>query len=58
MHTPDIPEILIKGKDKAEQLIGPQVSQVVFHPLDFAWQCIKAFSEYEKLGAQPTPHLQ
>ena len=27
----------------AEQLIGPQVSQVVFHPLDFAWQTIKAF---------------
>lgn len=43
MHTPDIPEILIKGKDKAEQLIGPQVSQVVFHPLDFAWHTIKAF---------------
>lgn len=43
MHTPEIPEILIKGKDKAEQLIGPQVSQVVFHPLDFAWHTIKAF---------------
>ena len=43
MHTPEIPEILIKSKDKAEQLIGPQVSQVVFHPLDFAWQTIKAF---------------
>lgn len=43
MHTPEIPEILIKGKDKAEQLIGPQVSQVVFHPLDFVWQTIKAF---------------
>jgi membrane protein len=43
MHTPEIPEILIKGKDKATQLIGPQVSQVVFHPLDFTWQTIKAF---------------
>jgi membrane protein len=43
MHTPEIPEILIKGKDKAEQLIGPQVIHVVFHPLDFTWQTIKAF---------------
>lgn len=43
MHTPEIPEILIKGKDKAEQLIGPQVIHVVFHPLEFIWQTIKAF---------------
>lgn len=43
MHTPEIPEILVKSKDKAEQLMGQQVSQVVFHPLTFTWQTIKAF---------------
>ena len=35
--------MLVKGKDKAEQLIGPHVRQVAFHPLDFACQTIKAF---------------
>lgn len=43
MHTPEIPDILVKSKDKAEQLMGQQVSQVVFHPLTFIWQTIKAF---------------
>lgn len=43
MHTPEIPDILVKSKDKAEQLMGQQVSQVVFHPLTFTWQTIKAF---------------
>lgn len=43
MHTPEIPEILVKSKDKAEQLMGQQVSHVVFHPLSFLWQTLKAF---------------